>query len=134
MTDGIYLKKKVFFGYTDISAAGRYVDWYRISYHQRNSIGGVMVSMLASNPVDRGFIGGVMVSMLASNPVDRGFMGGVMVSMLASNPVDHGFIGGVMVSMLASNPVDRGFEPCSGQTKDYKIDICCFRIILVGFE
>ena len=116
MTDGIYLKKKVFFGYTDISAAGRYVDWYRISYHQRNSIGGVMVSMLASNPVDRGFIGGVMVSMLASNPVD------------------HGFIGGVMVSMLASNPVDRGFEPCSGQTKDYKIDICCFRIILVGFE
>ena len=80
MTDGIYLKKKVFFGYTDISAAGRYVDWYRISYHQRNSIGGVMVSM------------------------------------------------------LASNPVDRGFEPCSGQTKDYKIDICCFRIILVGFE
>ena len=98
MTDGIYLKKKVFFGYTDISAAGRYVDWYRISYHQRNSIGGVMVSMLASNPVDRGFIGGVMVS------------------------------------MLASNPVDRGFEPCSGQTKDYKIDICCFRIILVGFE
>ena len=98
MTDGIYLKKKVFFGYTDISAAGRYVDWYRISYHQRNSIGGVMVSMLASNPVDRGFIGGVMVS------------------------------------MLASNPVDRGFEPCSGQTEDYKIDICCFRIILVGFE
>ena len=98
MTDGIYLKKKVFFGYTDISAAGRYVDWYRISYHQRNSIGGVMVSMLASNPVDRGFIGGVMVS------------------------------------MLASNPVDRGFEPFSGQTKDYKIDICCFRIILVGFE
>jgi hypothetical protein len=98
MTDGIYLKKKVFFGYTDISAAGRYVDWYRISYHQRNSIGDVMVSMLASNPVDRGFIGGVMVS------------------------------------MLASNPVDRGFEPCSGQTKDYKIDICCFRIILVGFE
>ena len=27
-----------------------------------------------------------------------------------------------MVSVLASS----GFEPRSGQTKDYKIDICCF--------
>jgi hypothetical protein len=35
-------------------------------------------------------------------------------------------IGGVMVSMLASSAVDLGFEPWSGQTKDYKIDICCF--------
>jgi hypothetical protein len=32
----------------------------------------------------------------------------------------------VMVSMLASSAVDCGFEPRSGQTKDYKIDICCF--------
>ena len=31
-----------------------------------------------------------------------------------------------MVSVLASSPVDRGFEPRSGQTKDYKISICCF--------
>ena len=31
-----------------------------------------------------------------------------------------------MVSVLASNAVDRGFEPQSGQTKDYKICICCF--------
>jgi hypothetical protein len=31
-----------------------------------------------------------------------------------------------MVSMLASGAVDRGFEPQSGQTKDYKIGICCF--------
>jgi len=31
-------------------------------------------------------------------------------------------IGGVMVSILASSAVDRG----SGQTKDYKIGICCF--------
>ena len=31
-----------------------------------------------------------------------------------------------MVSMLASSVVDRGFEPRSGQTKDYKISICCF--------
>jgi len=28
--------------------------------------------------------------------------------------------------VLASNVVDRGFEPRSGQTKDYKIGICCF--------
>ena len=31
-----------------------------------------------------------------------------------------------MVSVLASNAVDRGFEPQSGQTKDYTIDICYF--------
>jgi hypothetical protein len=36
----------------------------------------------------------------------------------------HG--GGVMVSVLASGAVDRGFVPRSGQTKDYKIGICCF--------
>ena len=31
-----------------------------------------------------------------------------------------------MVSMLASSAVDHGFEPRSGQTKDYKIGMCCF--------
>ena len=31
-----------------------------------------------------------------------------------------------MVSVLASSAVDRGFESRSGQTKDYKIGICCF--------
>jgi hypothetical protein len=31
-----------------------------------------------------------------------------------------------MVCVLASSVVDRGFEPQSGQTKDYKIGICCF--------
>ena len=31
-----------------------------------------------------------------------------------------------MVSMLASSAVDRGFGPQLGQTKDYKIGICCF--------
>jgi hypothetical protein len=31
-----------------------------------------------------------------------------------------------MVSVHASSTVDRGFEPRSGQTKDYKIGICCF--------
>jgi hypothetical protein len=31
-----------------------------------------------------------------------------------------------MVSILASSVVDREFKPRSGQTKDYKIGICCF--------
>ena len=35
-------------------------------------------------------------------------------------------IGGVMISVLASSAVDRGFQFRLGQTKDYKIDICCF--------
>jgi hypothetical protein len=35
-------------------------------------------------------------------------------------------IDGVMVSVLALSAVDRGFEPRPDQTKDYKIDICCF--------
>ena len=35
-------------------------------------------------------------------------------------------IDGVVVSVFASSAVDRGFEPWSGQTKDYKIGICCF--------
>jgi hypothetical protein len=49
-----------------------------------------------------------------------------MVTMLASDGVDRGFIGGVMVTMLTSGGVDCGFEPRSGQTKDYRIGICCF--------
>ena len=31
-----------------------------------------------------------------------------------------------MVTVLASSAIDRGFEPQSGQTKNYKIGICCF--------
>jgi hypothetical protein len=31
-----------------------------------------------------------------------------------------------MVSMLALSAVDHGFKPWSGQTKDFKIGICCF--------
>ena len=31
-----------------------------------------------------------------------------------------------MVSVLALSAVDCGFEPWLGQTKDYKIGICCF--------
>ena len=34
-------------------------------------------------------------------------------------------IGVVMIGVLISSAIDRGFEPRSGQTKDYKIDICC---------
>ena len=35
-------------------------------------------------------------------------------------------IGDIMVSVLVLGAVDSGFEPRSGQTKDYKIGICCF--------
>jgi hypothetical protein len=35
-------------------------------------------------------------------------------------------IGVLMVSRLASSVEDCGFEPRLGQTKDYKIGICCF--------
>jgi hypothetical protein len=35
-------------------------------------------------------------------------------------------ISGVMVSMLASSAVDHLFKSRSGQTKDYKISMCCF--------
>jgi hypothetical protein len=35
-------------------------------------------------------------------------------------------IGVVIVSMLTSKVVDRGFESRLGQTKVYKIGICCF--------
>jgi hypothetical protein len=31
-----------------------------------------------------------------------------------------------MVNVLGSSAVDRGFESRLGQTKDYKIGICCF--------
>ena len=31
-----------------------------------------------------------------------------------------------MVSVLASSVADRGFKPRPGQTKDFKIGICCF--------
>ena len=50
-------------------------------------------------------------------------------------------IDGVMVSMLSSIAIDHGLVPRSGQTKDYKIGICCFSAkhaaleqILVGSE
>jgi hypothetical protein len=45
---------------------------------------------------------------------------GIFISFLF---IQQNRIGGVMVSMLASSVVDRGFEPRSGQTKDYEINI-----------
>ena len=35
-------------------------------------------------------------------------------------------ISDVVVRVLTLSVVDRGFKPRSGQTKDYKIGICCF--------
>jgi phosphotransferase system IIA component len=32
----------------------------------------------------------------------------------------------VIDTVFASSVIGRGFEPLSGQTKDYKIGICCF--------
>jgi hypothetical protein len=43
-------------------------------------------------------------------------------------------IGGVMVCVLVSIVVDRGFELRSGQTKDYKIGICCFSVLFSNFS
>jgi hypothetical protein len=54
------------------------------------------------------------------------FISGVIVSVFTSSAVDRVFIGGVIAIVFASTAVDRGFEPRSGQTKDYKIGICCF--------
>ena len=48
------------------------------------------------------------------------------LAIVLSVPSSVNLIGGVMVSVLASSVVDRGFEPRSGQTRDYKIGICCF--------
>ena len=39
-----------------------------------------------------------------------------------------------MFSVLASSAVDRGFEPRSGQTKDFKIDICCLSAKHAAFK
>ena len=42
--------------------------------------------------------------------------------------IARGFVDSVMVSLLASSAVARGFEPRSGQTKDFKVGICCFSV------
>ena len=42
------------------------------------------------------------------------------------NESSYNRTGMVMVSKLPSSALDHGFEPRSGQTKDFKIGICCF--------
>jgi len=39
-----------------------------------------------------------------------------------------------MVSVLALSAVDHGVEPRSGQTKKYKIGICCFSFKHTAFR
>jgi len=34
--------------------------------------------------------------------------------------------GGVIVSVYTSNVIERGYEPRSGRTKDYNVNMCCF--------
>ena len=50
--------------------------------------------------------------------------------MLNMNYLPCDCIGGVMVNALEVSAVDRGFKPRSGQTKDYKIGICSFSLML----
>jgi hypothetical protein len=50
-----------------------------------------------------------------------------LVVTLVVTLVNH--IGGVMGCVFASKAVHRVFEPRSGQTKDYKIGLCCFSTI-----
>ena len=40
--------------------------------------------------------------------------------------VNYRRIGGVMDGVSATSAVDHGLSPLSGETKDYKIVICCF--------
>ena len=39
---------------------------------------------------------------------------------------NHQFVNRIDGIMVSAVHVDHGFEPRSGQTKDYKIGICCF--------
>ena len=43
-------------------------------------------------------------------------------------------LGGVMVSMLTSSVEGHGFDPWPGQTKDFKIGICCFSTKHTAFK
>ena len=40
--------------------------------------------------------------------------------------VKFDLIGGLRINVLSSSVVDRGFDPKWGETKNYKIGICCF--------
>jgi hypothetical protein len=95
-----------------------------------------------SNWVNR--IGGVMVSVLASSVVKCGIepqsgqTKDYEISIYCFSTKHSALrrkseywltlnrIGGVMVSMLDLSAGDRGFEPQWGQSKEYRIGICCF--------
>jgi hypothetical protein len=49
-----------------------------------------------------------------------------IIILVCDNLAYINLISGAKVSMVASSAVDRGFESRLGQTKDYKIGICCF--------
>jgi hypothetical protein len=63
-------------------------------------------------------------STLIKQPIVMYYLYTLNWSLFFPNITNH--IGGIMVSLLASSVVEHGFEPPSGQTKDYEIDICCF--------
>ena len=44
------------------------------------------------------------------------------------------YISDILISVLASNVVDCVLEPWLGQTKDYKIGICCFSTKLAAIR
>ena len=49
-----------------------------------------------------------------------------MIKIVSKFSFSINHIVGVMFSVLTASAVDDSFEPHSGQTKDYKIGICCF--------
>jgi hypothetical protein len=68
----------------------------------------------------------ISVKIFKHLPKDRISPVGMLCRSLQAFLPQYNRIGGVMVSVFASSLVDRGFEPRLGQTKDYKIGICCF--------
>ena len=93
-----------------------------------NRIDGIMVSVLALSAVDCGFeprSGQTKDYKMAGHfNIGHYYVLHMHLSNFLQNLIDS--IGGIMVSVLALSVVDCGFEPWSGQTKDYKTDICCF--------
>jgi hypothetical protein len=70
----------------------------------------------------------VSVSWLAILECPFGFLSNVFPGLVQAfqRLLENRIGGGVIVSVLATGAVDRGCEPRSGQTKDYRIGICCF--------
>ena len=63
---------------------------------------------------------------LAVTQMSAGFYPSSQFSLQFNIIIQTNRIGSVMISVLASSVVDCEFEPQTGQTKDYKISICCF--------